>query len=109
MSALAILEEADRILADESRWTRQVGARAADNSMTVPEDANACKWCLFGAILRACVNLRMLDVRERSLARQTVSRIAGRRDSLYNDDPETTFADIKRVLRRGIDSLKVVE
>ena len=49
----AILVEARRYLADETRWCRHAAARDASGNVVKPQDTTARRWCLDGAVALA--------------------------------------------------------
>lgn len=105
MTALAILERADEILADESKWTRGMCARDAGGLWVELSSPRACKWCLFGALERAA---RAFGLRTTpgSVFDAVYPHTGNRTLGEFNDATRTTFSDIKRVLAAAIGDLR---
>jgi len=82
-----ILRQAHRLLEDPVHWTR--GARARDdNGRTVrPEDPNAVRWCLEGAVALACNDFGILPPYFMVLLDQTAEEDFGHMSgaSLFNE------------------------
>ncbi len=62
MSELEVLKSARKIIENADNWTQGVLARKADNSNCKVADAEACKFCMVGAVLKAA------DIGEPTLA-----------------------------------------
>lgn len=69
MSKLTLLERAVDILSDPTRWTNRVMARDKGGNEVQPSSAQACQWCVLGALYKAAQEERekltgsaMLDV-----------------------------------------------
>lgn len=89
----------DEILTDAGRWTRDWYARDARGHQVDAASPLATRWCLWGA----CVRLWGDEdgPGHDQLARAV--RAAGWQDlALFNDQPTTTFADIRAVLDQAI-------
>ena len=97
---LRILERADALLKDESAWNRNDDKQCDD-------DKASGKWSLYCAVATACIEVlgeydhtrvALQEVRfaveEATPGRQFEGRLMG-----FNNLPETSFEDVKRVLR----------
>lgn len=83
------------LLADESKWTQGVYARAANGRPTLV-DHNAVCWCLDGAI-RHCYPAAYDDV----VLRQKLSAYfvpLGTNIIRWNDDPARTFEEVQALV-----------
>jgi hypothetical protein len=86
------------LLRDETTWLQGRVARDARGAKVVPEDATAVRWCVVGAIAR-CYGPRQEAIWPRVLAglgleaRKDPSRIAR-----WNDQTQTTFAAVRRLI-----------
>lgn len=52
MTALDILIAVRDLLADESRWTQGTAAVDTNGKDVHPKAEEACRWCVYGALLR---------------------------------------------------------
>ena len=97
---LRILERADALLKDESAWNRNDDKQCDD-------DKASGRWSLYCAVATACIEVlgeydhtrvALQEVRfaveEATPGRQFEGRLMG-----FNNLPETSFLDVKRVLR----------
>ena len=99
---LDILRKADEILADESKWNRKCERRYKKEDTT---------WSLYTALHKASLETTgKFDHRQPALeeVRKTVERLTAdkkyqHRLMDYNDDPDTKFADIKKVFTTTIE------
>jgi hypothetical protein len=89
------------LLSTEDKWTKRHAAR---NKLSVPvqvHDLTAVKFCLMGA-LDKCYLGGSPDVNAYLKAYNTLNRVIlntkGKSIITFNDDDNTTFEDIKRVL-----------
>jgi hypothetical protein len=97
-----ILQRADEILSDETRWNRQ------DDRTCEPEDTT---WSLFCALQKASIEvLGKYDHRRAALqeVRFAIEDVTNGREFEhrlmdYNNLPETQFQDIKQVLKMATD------
>ena len=82
------------LLSDESKWTKGTNARGEDKGPIHPGNSEAKCFCLIGAIAKCYLTgtdgyFQAIE----KLRRQINGPIPG-----FNDDPKTTFADIRRVI-----------
>jgi hypothetical protein len=104
---LEILRKADGILADESQWNRKCERRYQKEDRT---------WSLYTALHKASLETTgTFDHRQPALEeiRKTVQRLTAdkkyqHRLMDYNNDPETQFADIKKVLTTTIERVSAL-
>jgi len=52
VNTLDILIAVRELIADESRWTQEAAARDAKGWVVHPRAEEACRWCVYGALLR---------------------------------------------------------
>lgn len=81
------------ILCDESKWCKGAFAKTPSGNDVLPEDEDACRWCLYGAL-----GLAYPNPRDFHKAEQKIREICVRPIDVFNDHPDTTFADIRAVL-----------
>jgi hypothetical protein len=81
------------LLSDESKWTKGTAARNSSGSPVHPTNKNAVKFCLIGAAVRCGV--------DKELIQPAVKELGFCRISIFNDHPDTTFADIRRVIEEA--------
>jgi hypothetical protein len=87
------------LLADPERWTKNAVARNQYGA-AIPHthDPDACKWCLYGALLRVYGSGNYWPFEDKllkTLGRETVAP--------WNDDPERTHAQVlEAVTKAGI-------
>jgi hypothetical protein len=86
------------VLRDESCWTKESYARDKDGFHISYDDPAACKFCIHGAVYRVCGMLgggniwQKLEEARKKLFPDSIGLIN------FNDRPETTFEDVKKVL-----------
>lgn len=83
------------LLSDESKWTRKAYARDSHGVMIEPRSPSACCWCISGAIERCYQSYAKASEVSEKIKRHLPF---GKTSIDFNDDPATTFADIRRVL-----------
>ena len=101
---LDILRKANEILADESKWNRMCERRYKEEDKT---------WSLYTALYKASLEITgkfdhrrpALEEIRRTVERLTVDKKYQHRLMDYNNDPETKFADIKKVLTGSIERI----
>ena len=76
------------LLCDESKWCKRHFAVDAQGNSISYNSVNAAKWCLGGALLKCELSLPKLE------------EIIGRSVVAFNDDPLTTFQDVREVIRK---------
>lgn len=77
------------------RWTKGELARSTTSQRVRPESPSACRWCIVGALRKACVGLD-----DRSFA-DAYAAIANRRRTcieIWNDTRGRTFNDVVKLL-----------
>ena len=111
VNSLHILRKADKLLADESCWTKGAFARSASGREVLTRSPRAIRFCVGGAITwaaRAHPNDSSLDVEAR--AAYVIGKLRKVVDAgMYNDDPKTTFADVKSWFAKAIEELEEKE
>lgn len=96
------LVKARELLSDPEKWAKEDFAYTADEAPVHPLDPAATCFCLLGALERVTRNrdgLAYLD------ARQAIrGMLPGEHDCVpeFNDDPDTTHADVLAVLDKAI-------
>jgi hypothetical protein len=101
--------KAREILTDESRWTKNVSALDANRNQVEPYHSSAVCFCLFGAVSHAywymgpIMRIQKLEVLARTIRVLHPDKFDGESAGLrvitrFNDDPATTFEDVRKVL-----------
>jgi len=85
--------KAHEVLSDEGKWTREVMARTSEGRTCFEESLTACSWCVEGALSLAYP--RLADNYE---ATDRIENKIGRKIHRWNDDPKTTFDDVRNLL-----------
>jgi hypothetical protein len=86
------------LLSSEDRWCRVHLAMNKDGKATAPNDPDACRWCLLGALLRCGATPYWEQIAA------VIKKRTGGKDmslSIYNDAPDRTFEDIKSLLQEA--------
>lgn len=104
MNHIEILRAAKELLSDETKWTKEHFAVDANGHGTLePWSEDSCQWCLWGATAKVNGGYpfetdEYVDavVREISGGEFTAA-------SQFNDHPDTTHADVLRVLDLAIE------
>lgn len=88
------------LLASPSSWSRGELARGPDGKRLDWYDPNACSWCVLGALYKCFGDRpeRFGNYAERHALRDV---IGGGSIQQWNDDPETTHADVLATLRKA--------
>lgn len=100
---VSAIQKVAEVLSDESKWTQGAGGRNAEGRELPSYDGECCCWCLDAALWRAwCSPL------DHAYSRQKIESaikvlFPARFDGVFpmirfNDHPNTTFADVRRVL-----------
>jgi hypothetical protein len=101
------------LLSDESKWCKGPLAVDKEGRQTTPKSPTACKWCLWGAILRCyaddplvpsdnaycAAKHKIIDIIQEIHGSSRRGR--GRGIAVFNEASETTFAEIREVLERA--------
>lgn len=83
------------LLTDESKWTKGVFASTANGRRAAFCESDAVRFCLLGAITRC------YPYTERHVAIDRVaSQLSGRGIAEWNDDKNTTFADVRSLVEK---------
>ena len=104
---LKILHRADSILYDKTKWNKQDDRKCDD-------DIENGKYSLFCSLYKASIEITGEYKHRRSsmqLARFTLEkyengRVINHRLMDWNNHPDTTFEEIKKVLKESIDEIK---
>lgn len=85
------------ILTDESKWTKGTYARSVLGNRVAFNSKRATKYCLSGAIFRACgFSPKAAEKIERKVFKKLGSDCTG--ITYWNDDPERTFAQVRGLI-----------
>lgn len=95
LTTLEILRRVRRKILKPENWAQGWWGRMANGEPCDPDSSKAVAWCLFSACQTVDKNIYNTD---------RVSRALGLEGGLtrFNDAPETTHADVIRVLNRAI-------
>lgn len=92
--------KAYEILSRPDRWTQRVAARDADGDHVLVTSEFACKFCILGALARKH-GVPLASYNEFYLKdRDTVSIAIGGDVGSWNDDPNRTFSEVHRLLKK---------
>jgi hypothetical protein len=90
-----------QLLKQEEDWCKGTLARDTDGFSVGLFDKEAVKFCLLGALL-LCYNRYEFDMRIRGKVSTVVNRLYKEISlSIFNDDPYTTFAMIRKVIEEA--------
>ena len=100
MTTLEQLKAVKELIGTPERWTKGAAARNSRGDSTVPLAADACCWCVVGAvsIVDGC-DVRAFDAVGTHLPPFALGSI-----HIYNDLPTTTHSDIMALLDRAIEA-----
>lgn len=76
---------------NRENWIQGVSAQTADGLPLSPDSVNACKYCLFGAIIRVYGDGAMF-------ISNRLSDKLGKWVPEWNDDPSRTWEDVEKVV-----------
>ena len=87
------------LFSDASKWCKVYYAKDKEGRGTGPNVVDAVCWCLEGAIRKCYVRSEIQQVKEK-LAVAAQQLFPKRRGSsiVFNDDPETTFEDVRKLV-----------
>ena len=98
-----ILKNAKQLIDSESKWTRSAYARDVNDDIIDSSDEKACSWCISGSI-----NKSLGDMKHSKYVDEIYFLLLGTRDERkltnFNDDNDTTYADVINLLDKGIES-----
>ena len=104
MTTLQILKAARELISEPERWTKDAEARSPIGRSVRHESPNACRWCVLAAIWRAGGPPPPSGYGTGAIG--ALLDAGGFGDSIslldYNDDPNTTHADILALYDRAI-------
>lgn len=103
-SVAALLRDAMRRLGPD-RWTQREGARSADGSPVRFDSADAVRWSISGALMRAQGDLGLSWV-ETKAASSAIADAAGMRAFAFNETKFRRFDEIRDVLARALWSVQ---
>ena len=90
--------KAYEVIATPDKWTKGEYARTAKGNAIGATEENACKWCMEGAITKAYVSfsdwMHIWNQADDICLEKT-----GYNMHEYNDMPETTHADVYKLLK----------
>jgi len=106
-SDLKIIQKADSILSDSLKWNKQDDRECAD-------DIASGDYSLYCALYKASIEIAGKYVHRRAamqivrftLEKYENGRVKDHRFMDWNNHPDTTFSEIKRVLQESIDIVK---
>lgn len=105
MTPLEILRGARELLAKPERWTKGACARNADGYSTIATGNDGCSFCVVGALMQVGGD-SFLSSPAAIIALELMHKLSGSLSAGdFNDDPNTTHADILDLLDRGIAQL----
>lgn len=94
------------ILTDESKWTKGCVARNRLGDSVLASSPKACRFCLAGVISRLAGDKGYGEVIRGILSEEISRAYPGRVGTLawfileqFNDHPDTTFADVMKVIQ----------
>lgn len=107
-SVLQQLKEIDAIFSTQEKWIKGCNAIDAQGHLCHPLGLDACKWCLIGALVKVVGSLSAFNAHS---AHDTIINAINEtytnshEDTLwrFNDNEETTFEDVKKVLKRAME------
>jgi len=95
----------DDVLTDASKWCQGDAAQAATGERMPCDNPQAVRFCILGAIGKAISLEGHALVTEWKTFSRTVSLVesvaGGRYTPAFNDDPHTTFEDVRLLLKRA--------
>lgn len=88
------------LLDSPDKWTKGAYARNAAGNECLPIADEACCWCLRGAFIRCYADTKTGEAAGRKLlvALNALDDKYKGRITMFNDNPSTTFEDIRRLL-----------
>ena len=100
-SATEILIAARELIADPAHWTQTFYARDADGIFTDVLDEAACKFCGYGAVLRATNSHDWTDASVR--AAFLLERVVGPSFASWQDARKRTHSEVLAAFDRAIE------
>lgn len=100
MTPAELLRKARALLEMQNHWTKRAFALNAEGYVTDPTGNDAVCWCSVGAIRRVAGGAHRTAVIESTNA--LTACLSGRYISEFNDDPNTTHADVLAMFDRAI-------
>lgn len=89
------------LLSDESKWIKRNNAQDKDGNVVYIDSDDACKFCLFGAV-RRCYRTHYEQEQVADIINDiVVDNNLSKNFIKFNDDPRTTFEDIRKVLEEA--------
>lgn len=89
------------LLTDESKWTRGISARNSIGKPIAFDSPLATCWCLIGAYIKCYpgeVDLTNPNSVYQKLIKAVKTKTPFIGISVFNDHPQTTFADIRKLI-----------
>jgi hypothetical protein len=106
VTPLAILRGARELLAKPEAWTKGSCARNSAGLSTIATNNDACCFCVVGALMRVSGDSH-LGSRSAAFASNFLHKLSPALSAGdFNDDPNTTHADILALLDKGIAQLE---
>lgn len=103
---LRIITKTRELLSDPGRWTKGRYARTADGLNVSPHREAATCFCLVGAIKRSTANNDQEDSVDDAISATLRSRGFFEGVINFNDRPETTHADVLKLLDETAEHLR---
>ena len=94
------LKEVRVFLSDKNKWTKEVQAKDKKGNAVAFDSNKAQSWCLLGAIYKSCNGSSALIANQ---ATEVLSNALGGAIHRFNDDSETTHADVLNFLDNVIE------
>lgn len=98
-TTVEVLKAAREIISAPEHWCQGATARDADGVKTYPADPDACRWCAYGALLKAAGNFRAADDGPLLLAAQLPRGVG---IGVFNDSHE--HAEVIAVFDKAIET-----
>lgn len=87
------------ILKSEAQWCKNATALNAEDEPVEACDEKACRWCMFGAFWKAHRRFGDSFWRKWDQLLNYVKQFGYESIGHWNDDPRTTFADVRRAIK----------
>lgn len=97
-----VLKRASRVLGNETKWTKGAHARDEDGFAVSPTCSSACSFCTLGAIRRAMGDLAVGYDLGNEANRRLQVEMCTFNVADWNDNPNTSFRDVKKAFRAAI-------
>jgi hypothetical protein len=110
MKPVEFLKAADKLLSDESKWTRRAYARDKGHHECRIKDDNAYSFCILGAMWKQDPYGEDYDNAVTAVSYFAVANgIENNQIPQWNDDPKRSFKDVKAAYRNAIEYAEKAE